>query len=1562
MTTAENTLARARIDRLRAANPVAVDLAALCALAVRVEPELLRRLRLLLPAADVTAESDLWASDLLVGASPRGIALDPRVADELRTDLRMPRWDPLRWTARQLILSSHRELHWSLRLEEQINWHVVAGVPAEQTERLLLAAVGELINTARAAEPTEAVPPGAAQVGIARWLLGALARLPRTVAASDAASAAGLAAGLHLDRRVAGAEVRPGEQWLPWLLSMAGGRPVRVPVRFDDGRLEVNSTGKDTVLIELPATEPMVVDVDWHDGRAPASARLTFAEGERVSCAVGSDRVALTTLAGRQTTLSRTRASPNGLDFAAERIRHRPCLARDAMLDRAGGAIGRSVWTILRGGAGTGKTALACGVADRVEWQGWVVVQHFYGVQPAWDDPPVVAASLEAQLRAAFPAADWSGIDAGDPRRHVEGALRASSRIVSGPGVLVLVDGIPAATREDTTRWMFDDSPLPSKPPPGVAYLVTGRYGVGDWREGGESSSTLDLDRGADTVCEAMLDHHQPGLRAAFGAALDNPNDPPGRKVVVDLVRLAGGNPGRLARIVEWLLNRPAGSATLQSIPRSLTVRIDETWKELGSRFSAVGFPRWLAWIAVAADGLTVDDARRIATDSRLDDFLRELARHGLISFDGLAGDGATVVHAEPSVAEALTNRFGQDVLTGGHNDHVRALLSFDFGSASRYQVAAAVYHLLRSDDPTAGPAWMEAIRYCTSGGFLHRRACQDGVAAVLADLRAVEQAGAGESIAPIRRAAESVTAAADGHPERFMELLVTELRRLGMQHMVTDTLLDGWPPALTLTSIRRRSADPILVRLVRPVSAAVIIGRRRLALIAPGGLSVLEPAGSTRFIVPLDGEAGPITNLGDDVAVAVGPEVRVVAVEIGEVVQRFPVTSPVTALTSMQGVLVAGTQSGVVALIRRRSDSTWNVQLLAGHAAAVTALAGLQGRLLTASPDGTVRVWDLATGAQLQAFHHRAPVRHLVGLAPTGQVISADDSGRVCWWDAATGRQLRALRGHDAPVTALAAIDASSVVSAGRDGTVWRWRLKPDASGDRQLMTLGPALLGAGRVLVPGSPSAFVSWDEAGEVAWWDHDGRRRAVRRPDDVQPPIRAVLCDDRSEDVRVIHAGGLTTVAAPRAPDDPVEGAHLRQLALLDADTVVLGTSDGTIQHHMSSGNWVGSSTHGSAAAGLARLYDRTLLAAWADGTAEIWRGERGQVQLDFLRSPARLVAAADREGVVCEADGRLVRVAVDGSVLPDSLPKVPQATALTASGSPPDYLLVGDARGDVTAIGGRSTVAVANAGQAPVTAVAAAGGWCVVGTADGTVLRWKPDEPAMTVLGHHDGPVEGIAAVDGRFAASASTDRTVRLWDVAHGVEHTIVAGPEPFHAAAFAADTQRLFVRAGANALWLLDVEADAIAGEPENLLTAALRSVPDKTGVAEAAGMAAARTAVLAFELRCMVPCEITAAQLRIDAASTRPTPSSPVHISFDPNGRFFEPVATGPLAVPRRFAPGRPFVLWALQEFAGGWDDGERDRLALRVAFVTPGSRHERWFEMDNRLGAGPAPDEMR
>ncbi len=58
-------------------------------LAARVEPDLLRRARLLVNA-DVAAESDLWWSDLVATQNSSGLVLEPSVADALRARLAAP--------------------------------------------------------------------------------------------------------------------------------------------------------------------------------------------------------------------------------------------------------------------------------------------------------------------------------------------------------------------------------------------------------------------------------------------------------------------------------------------------------------------------------------------------------------------------------------------------------------------------------------------------------------------------------------------------------------------------------------------------------------------------------------------------------------------------------------------------------------------------------------------------------------------------------------------------------------------------------------------------------------------------------------------------------------------------------------------------------------------------------------------------------------------------------------------------------------------------------------------------------------------------------------------------------------------------------------------------------------------------------------------------------------------------------------------------------------------------------------------------------------------------------
>ena len=70
--------------------------------------------------------------------------------------------------------------------------------------------------------------------------------------------------------------------------------------------------------------------------------------------------------------------------------------------------------------------------------------------------------------------------------------------------------------------------------------------------------------------------------------------------------------------------------------------------------------------------------------------------------------------------------------------------------------------------------------------------------------------------------------------------------------------------------------------------------------------------------------------------------------------------------------------------------------------------------RLASAGDDGTVRVWDAATGQEaLTLKGHTAEVSS-VAFSPDGtRLASAGDDSTVKVWDAATGQEALTLKGH---------------------------------------------------------------------------------------------------------------------------------------------------------------------------------------------------------------------------------------------------------------------------------------------------------------------------------------------------------------------------------------------------------------------------------------------------------------------------------------------------------------------------------------------------------------------
>ncbi|MFI5454282.1 MAG: WD40 repeat domain-containing serine/threonine protein kinase [Isosphaerales bacterium] len=424
-----------------------------------------------------------------------------------------------------------------------------------------------------------------------------------------------------------------------------------------------------------------------------------------------------------------------------------------------------------------------------------------------------------------------------------------------------------------------------------------------------------------------------------------------------------------------------------------------------------------------------------------------------------------------------------------------------------------------------------------------------------------------------------------------------------------------------------------------------------------------------------------------------------------------------------------------------------------------------------TASLDGTARLWDAATGRPIQVLRHPQPV-HSLAFSPDGKTIvtaSVDKTARL--WDVATGK----LRGrpleHNGQVNDVAfSPEGLIVLCASDDKTARRWDA---ATGEPQgaplehkqkvqLATFSPD----GKTILTASSDLDL---RSGEARLWDvATGQVHHVFRHENV------IYCTAYSPDGKMVATGSLDRTARlwdtatgllrgdPLNHGDGVWSVRFSP----DGKSVLTGSWDRSARlWDTATGKPIGRPFRhqGSVHCAVFSPDGMRVLTAGADRTARIWDAggdwpfERSLPRQGVVRSETYnavrkvvLIGTKDGQGQLCDAVSGQVR----GRPLPHG-----NSVCVVALSPDGTIALTGSENGE-------ARLWSVGTGEPPAH-----------GEPIGNPLRFQEDVSAAAF------------SPDGKTAVIASEDGMARLWDAATGqARGDTLRHDKPIRAVAFLDD------------------------------------------------------------------------------------------------------------------------------------------------------------------------------
>lgn len=412
----------------------------------------------------------------------------------------------------------------------------------------------------------------------------------------------------------------------------------------------------------------------------------------------------------------------------------------------------------------------------------------------------------------------------------------------------------------------------------------------------------------------------------------------------------------------------------------------------------------------------------------------------------------------------------------------------------------------------------------------------------------------------------------------------------------------------------------------------------------------------------------------------------------------------------------------------------------------------------VSAGDDKVVRVWDRQTGALLQSLEgHAAEVLRLAFRVDGNQWASGDGSGVVTLWtpgkyldeDPTVGRTIFA---HPEAVSGLSfATNNQTLLTAGRDGTIKQWQLN---TPPHRILAAAPEPTEEAAAAADEQPAVF------GQLVAVSSNSASYLAGGPDGI---------------VRVFNAADGAVRELADQPG-PVRSLTISPNAALAAT----GSESGAIKlWNLADGaDRLQLLGHAGPVRGVAFHPDNARLASTGeDGTIRFWKlptppqvmaGHTASVETVALSPNGQFAVTGGRDNSVRLWNGTSGAAVATGT---GHLSPV-IAAAFRADSA---QFATGDIDGVVRFWNGTNATStgVLGAHTAPVSGIAwhPAGERFVTTAKDGTAKLWRfPLTPARTLAGH-TGKVHAVTvSSDGKLAASASADQTVRLYDLAAGNE------------------------------------------------------------------------------------------------------------------------------------------------------------------------------------------------